>query len=215
MSAAHGLAVGVDVAARRGCDVVMLDAALVAHPVGRVHTADELRALLERLAPAVVAIDAPPGWASPGRARACERALAAHGVSVFTTPDAARGETSAFYDWMRTGFTMFAGAAAHPTLETFPHAVAIALRGGPPEHGLLKHPAAKKAWRRAALDAAGVDHSALRTIDEIDAALCAITGRRFLEGRTVELGDPAEGVLTVPVGLPERRAPRGSTTRTR
>ena len=192
MSAAHGLAVGVDVAARRGCDVVMLDAALVAHPVGRVHTADELRALLERLAPAVVAIDAPPGWASPGRARACERALAAHTLAEINRV-----------------------AAAHPTLETFPHAVAIALRGGPPEHGLLKHPAAKKAWRRAALDAAGVDHSALRTIDEIDAALCAITGRRFLEGRTVELGDPAEGVLTVPVGLPERRAPRGSTTRTR
>ena len=42
------LALGVDVAARRGCDVVALDASLVARPVGRVHTGDELRALIRR-----------------------------------------------------------------------------------------------------------------------------------------------------------------------
>ena len=206
MSPAHPLAVGIDVAARRGCDVVTLDHALVARPVGRVHTADELRVLLAPLAPGVVAIDAPPAWAAPGRTRSCERALMARGISVFATPDATRGGASSFYDWMRTGFEMFAGAHPCPTLETFPHAVAIALRGRAPEHGLLKRPAAKKAWRRDALDAAGVDHGALRTIDEIDAALCAVTGRWFLEGRTVALGDPDEGVLTVPVGLPDRPA---------
>jgi predicted nuclease with RNAse H fold len=206
VSPAHPLAVGVDVAARRGCDVVTLDDALVARPVGRVHRADELRTLLAPLAPGVVAIDAPPAWAAPGGTRSCERALMARGISVFATPDATRGGASSFYDWMRTGFEMFDGARPCPTLETFPHAVAIALRGRPPEHGLLKHPAAKKAWRRDALDAAGIDHGALRTIDEIDAALCAVTGRWFLEGRTVALGDPDEGVLTVPVGLPDRRA---------
>jgi predicted nuclease with RNAse H fold len=198
------LAAGVDVAARRGCDVVVLGDDAVAHPVGRVHAADELRALLAPLAPGVVAIDAPPAWAPEGRARRCEQALRAAGVSVFVTPDAARGAASSFYDWMRTGFEMFAGADGHPVLEVFPHAVAIALRGAHPERGLLRRPAAKLAWRRGALTVAGVDGSELRTIDEVDAALCALTGRRWLAGVAVELGDATEGTITLPAPLPAR-----------
>lgn len=198
------LAVGIDVAARRGCDVVALGDDLVARALGRVHTADELRARLASLRPAVVAIDAPPGWAEPGRSRACERALRAAGISVFATPDATRGAASSFYDWMPTGFAMFAGAAAFPTLETFPHAAAIALRGRHPDTGLLRRPAEKRAWRVAALDAAGVDHSALRTLDEIDAALCAVTGLRWLTGDAVQLGDPEDGMITLPAPLPSK-----------
>ncbi len=197
-----GLALGIDVAARRGCDVVALDPSLVARPLGRVHTASELRALLADVEPDVVAIDSPPAWAVGGR-RTCERALSARGFSVFTTPDAATGTTKPFYGWMLTGFAMFEGASGYPTLETFPHAVAVALRGRAPDHGLLKHPTAKRRWRREALEESGIDTSALRTIDEIDATLCAVTGLRFLEGRTVALGDPDEGVLTVPEGLPD------------
>ena len=128
---------------------------------------------------------------------------------MFTTPDATTGTTKSFYAWMLTGFAMFEGAAGFPTLETFPHAVAVALRGRTPDHGLLKHPAEKRQWRREALEEAGIDTVALRSIDEIDAALCAVTGLRFLEGRTEALGDPTEGVLTVPLGLPDFRR-RGS-----
>jgi predicted nuclease with RNAse H fold len=211
VSAARPLAVGVDVAARRGCDVVALDDTLVARPVGRVHTADELRALLAPLTPGVVAIDAPTAWATTGRARACERALAARQVSVFTTPDAARGAASTFYDWMRTGFTMFAGADAYPTLETFPHAVAVALHGAFPARGLLRRPAEKRAWRIAALEAGRVDPTALRTIDEVDAALCALTGLRWLAGVAVTLGDPDEGVITLPGPLPPEPVRRPGT----
>ena len=195
------LAIGVDVAARRGCDVVALGPAAVARPLGRVRDGAELRALLADLAPAVVAIDAPPAWARSGP-RSCEQALAARGISVFRTPTAATGETNPFYAWMRTGFAMFDAARGVPTLETFPPAVAVALRGRAPERGLLKHPAEKRQWRRAALEEAGIDASRLRSIDEIDAALCAVTGRWFLAGRTEALGDPADGVLTIPCGLP-------------
>lgn len=195
------LAIGIDVAARRGCDVVALGPAAVARPLGRVGSGSELRALLTDLAPAVVAIDAPPGWAVDGR-RSCEQALSARGISVFTTPNAEKGETNPFYAWMQTGFAMFDAARGIPTLETFPHAVAIALRGRAPERGLLKHPTEKRAWRRAALAEAGVDTAHLRSIDEIDAALCAVTGRWHLAGRTEALGDPTDGVLTVPLGLP-------------
>jgi predicted nuclease with RNAse H fold len=173
-----------------------------------VHDAAELRTLLAGLGPGVVAIDAPPAWAVPGQARACERALTARGISVFTTPDATRGEASAFYDWMRTGFAMFAGAQGCPTLETFPHAVAVALHGARPARGLLRRPAEKRTWRQRALAGAGVDTGALRTIDQVDAALCALVGHRFLAGRTVALGDPAEGTIILPGPLPAGRFPR-------
>jgi len=210
-----GPAVGIDVAARRGCDVVVLADDLVAQPIGRVHDADELRALLAPLHPGVVAIDAPPTWAEPGRARACERALAARGISVFTTPDATRGAASAFYDWMRTGFAMFAGSAAHPTLETFPHAVAVALRGALPAAGLLRRPAEKRAWRLGALDGAGVATGALRTIDQVDAALCALVGRYHLAGDAVALGVPDEGTITLPGPLPSGRFSKEGTSASR
>lgn len=196
-----GLALGVDVAARRGCDVVGLGPAMVARPLGRVHTGAELAALCADLEPAVVAIDAPPAWAVAGR-RSCERALSARGISVFTTPTAAKGAGNPFYAWMRTGFDLHAGAADHTPLETFPHAVAVALRRTHPEQGLMARPALKRAWRREALDGAGIDTTLLRTIDQLDAALCAATGRWHLAGRTEALGDDVDGVLTLPIGLP-------------
>ena len=166
------LSVGIDVAARRGCDVVALPDDLVARPIGRVHTADELTALLDDLRPDVVAIDAPPCWAPDGGPRRCERELQQLGVSIFVT------------------------------LETFPHATAIALLGRRPERGLLRDPRAKRAWRLAALGAADVDADELRTLDEVDAALCAVTGRAHLSGDAVTLGSPAEGMLTLPRALP-------------
>jgi predicted nuclease with RNAse H fold len=175
---------------------------LVARPAGRVHRAEELAALLAELRPDVVAIDSPPCWAPDDRARRCEREVQRLGVSIFTTPNAARGTTNAFYDWMRTGFAMFDGARGYVTLETFPHASAIALRGRRPDRGLLRDPRAKRAWRLAALDAAGVTTAALGTIDEIDAALCAVTGRAYLAGEAVDLGEADEGVITLPRALP-------------
>ena len=202
------LSVGIDVAARRGCDVVALEDELVARPVGRVRDAAELAALLDDLRPDVVAIDAPPAWAPDGRARRCERELQQLGISIFTTPNAARGSANSFYDWMLTGFAMFEGACGYTTLETFPHATAIALLGRRPDRGLLRDPRAKRAWRLGALDAVGVETGELRTIDEIDATLCAVTGRSYLAGDAIELGDPVEGVLTLPRALPPKVSTR-------
>jgi len=196
------LAIGVDVAARRGCDVVALGDDLVAVPVGRVRSADELRTLLDGLRPDAVAIDAPAAWASDDDARRCERELQRLGISIFTTPNETRGTANAFYDWMLTGFAMFDGARGYVTLETFPHASAIALLGRRPQRGLLRDPRAKRAWRLAALEASRVDTAALTTIDEIDAALCAVTGRAHLAGDAVAIGDATEGVLTLPRALP-------------
>jgi hypothetical protein len=40
--------------------------------------------------------------------------------------------------------------------------------------------------------------------DQLDATVCALTARRFAVGRTVDYGDPREGVLTVAAKLPDR-----------
>jgi predicted nuclease with RNAse H fold len=184
------LAIGLDVAARRGCDAVALDDDLVARPVGRVHTGTEFRGLLDDLSPAAVAIDAPPRWAADSQ-RACERELTRRSISLFTTPTAARGQGNTFYAWMLTGFEMFDAADGYEVLETFPHAVAVAIHGRLPRER-------KRVARLAALFAVGVDTSRLKTIDQIDAALCAYTAWCWSNGDAINLGDEREGQITLP-----------------
>jgi hypothetical protein len=54
------------------------------------------------------------------------------------------------------------------------------------------------------LDRFGVDAGALPTLDRVDAALAALTGLHALEGTYSTLGDPAEGLMILPVHpLPE------------
>ena len=185
------LALGVDVAARRGCDVVALDDDLVARPVGRVRTGDEFRALLDDLSPAAVAIDAPARWATHGP-RKCEQELTRRAISLFTTPDEAAGTTNPFYAWMQVGFEMFEVAKEYGPLETFPHAIAVVINGCLPKDG-------KRASRVAALHAIGVDTRELRTIDQVDAALCAYTAWCWRNGDALSVGDDVEGQITLPV----------------
>jgi predicted nuclease with RNAse H fold len=199
------LAVGIDIAARRGCDVVALDDDLIARPIARVFTADELTALLDELQPAVVAIDSPPAWAPCGKRRECERQLTARGICLFTTPDEARGVAMSFYAWMKVGFEMFEGARDFPTFETFPHASAVAIRGHLPAEGLLRRQSSKMDWRVRALREVSVGVRRLRTLDEVDAALCAYTGYTWTRNASTGVGDPDEGRILLPVTeVPDR-----------
>lgn len=182
---------GLDVAVKRGCDAVLLGPSQVARPVGRVHSGPEFRALLDDLSPAAVAIDSPPCWAANGR-RDCERELTRRAVNLFTTPDEATGTANPFYAWMQVGFDMFEAAQGYPTLETFPHAIAVAIHGRKP-------PGTKRATRLAALQAAGIDTGELRNIDQIDAALCAYTAWNWIHGNAISVGDDEEGQITLPV----------------
>jgi predicted nuclease with RNAse H fold len=207
------LAIGVDVAARRGCDVVALGDDLVARPAGRVFRGSELRLMLNQLQPDVVAIDAPPAWAPDGERRDCETQLTARGVCLFTTPDRARGTSNAFYGWMQIGFELFDGARGFPSFETFPHATAVAIRGHLPAAGLLRRRSAKKEWRLDALREAGVDVTNLRTLDEVDAALCAYAGRAWTLQRGITIGDPVQGQMLLPVvEIPDHYVKRSETT---
>jgi predicted nuclease with RNAse H fold len=152
-----------------------------------------------------VAIDAPCKWSLTGKARACERQLAGLGVSAFSTPSLAIGQVNSFYRWMVNGAELFrllapeyplmadgTGVPGRLRFETYPHAIACALAG---QILSAKH---KRLDRRRLLHLAGISTDALKTIDEIDAALCALAAQHVLAGTFKAYGDEAEGFIVVP-----------------
>lgn len=158
-----------------------------------------------RLRATAVSIDAPCRWSLTGRARPCERALAAEGLYTFATPSRAKGEAHHFYRWMVKGaelyrclepdYPLFDGKLSGSNqicFETFPHAVACALARKP------LSAKQKRADRSRLLHEAGVKTDALSNIDLIDAAICALAAHHFVVGRFKTYGDPTEGFIVVP-----------------
>ena len=94
------------------------------------------------------------------------------------------------------------GAVQGSAIEVFPHATAVVLSGFLPPTGMSPH-----AWRRTVLGAQSVDGAALRSADQVDAALAALTGLFAIERRFSAPGDPREGKIV----LPPRRSPRART----
>ncbi len=166
----------------------------------------DIAAWCRRLKASVVGIDAPCRWSLTGRARPCERALAAEGLHIFATPSQAKGEAHPFYRWMVKGadlycclapdYPLFDGqlsATDRICFETFPHAVACALARKP------LSAKRKRADRSRVLREAGVSTEALTNIDWIDAALCALAAHHLVTGRSKHYGDTAEGFIVVPL----------------
>ncbi|MGH2765545.1 MAG: DUF429 domain-containing protein [Actinomycetota bacterium] len=209
-------ALGIDVGVRKGLDLVLLDGSAEPSATHRGVPMDDVRRLIEGADAEVVAIDAPPGWAERGRSRRTEREIRLFGIQSFGTPTADRGSDHPFYEWMRVGFEVFriaalagfpryrGGPAGGTAIEVFPHASAVVLAGCLPPRG-----ARKTAWRASVLQAGGVEVRGLRSADQVDAALAALTGLRALAGRSSALGDPSEGVIVLPArSLPARPFPR-------
>lgn len=207
------VSVGIDVAeVRKGLDLVALDhRRAVTERIARASVTDVVAAIA-RIAPDVVCVDSPPAWARTGKSRTAERALRPLGITAFCTPTDPGDHT--FYRWMRVGFAVFDGIAEHypyyrdgpirgTALEVFPEATATLLTG------TLCPKGQKIPFRRDALRAHDVDETLLPTIDAVDAALAALTGLRALDGQFTAVGDPAEGVIVLPVTpLPARRMQR-------
>lgn len=167
--------------------------------------AQEVAAWCRRLKVSVVGIDAPCRWSLTGRARPCERALAAEGLHTFATPSQAKGEAHPFYRWMVKGadlyrclapdYQLFDGQrsmAGQICFETFPHAVACALA----KRTLSAEQ--KRVDRSRLLQKAGISTEALTNMDWIDAALCAFAAHHLGTGRFKPYGDAAEGFIVVP-----------------
>lgn len=197
-------ALGIDVSANRGLDLVTIDEGGAILSTHRRIEPPDLLAVVKAEAPDVVAIDAPPAWGRAGGSRMTERELLRFGIRAFGTPSDPEKADNAFYDWMRVGMAAFAaisrsfpryrnGPVAGSAIEAFPHASAVVLGGCLPPHG-----AKKRAWRERILRAHGVEAGELRSLDQVDAALAALTGMFALQGRFTALGDPREGAIVIP-----------------
>ena len=171
----------------------------------------DLRRLLEGLRPDAVAIDSPPRFIRSGSSRECERALMRLGIQCYATPSEAASKNH-FYDWMREGHKAFRVAqdtgyelylqgrsVRNQAIEVFPHASAVVLRGKLPPHGWSRKRALKKKWRENVLRSRGVDTEPLVSLDEVDAALAALTGLLALEGAFLGIGDSGDGIIVLPV----------------
>jgi predicted nuclease with RNAse H fold len=202
-------AVGIDVAeARKGLDLVALDRDRNIAAARRRLTVDEAAQLTSTLHPAVVCIDSPSGWSTSGRSRAAERELARIGIQSYRTGRDPGDHP--FYRWMRVGFQVFqrvsasyplyrGGGVAGHAAEIFPHASACLLAGR------ARPPAvAKETFRRGVLADAGLATDQLATLDQVDAALGALTGLIALEGIYTTVGEPAEGLILLPVAQARR-----------
>jgi predicted nuclease with RNAse H fold len=200
------IAVGVDVGgAKKGFHAVALREGQF---LGKFHacTAEAVVAWCTDMEASTVGVDAPCAWSLTGRRRPCERELAGLGIQAFATPCLATGHCHPFYAWMLNGAELFRLLAKHYDLyngrhslshrplcfETFPHAIACALAA----NTLLARD--KRVDRRRLLNLAGIATDHLRNIDEVDAALCALTSHRLLSGHITHYGEEVEGFIVVP-----------------
>jgi predicted nuclease with RNAse H fold len=199
-------ALGVDVGVRKGLDLVLLDESLQPAATLKRVRVEQVGDVLDELTPDVVAIDSPPDWALSGKSRLTEREIRYWGIQCFGTPTKDRGIDHDFYEWMRTGFKVFAaaeergflryrgpGSVKGAAIEVFPHASAVVLAGCLP--GPKVRP---REWRAQVLEARGVPTETLRSLDQVDAALAALTGMYALRNRFSSPGDPKEGQIVLP-----------------
>lgn len=203
-STVAGIDIGGD---RKGCHLVVLRGNEILCNINSRSPEPLARTCLEFAAMAV-GIDSPCRWGIPGLGRCAEKRLANAGIFSFATPtrERAQANTSGFYGWMFNGERVYqALAATHPlltercyssgkvTFETFPHAVTCAMLGT--EMTSAKR---KRQQRRQLLEAAGIDTRCLKSIDAVDAALCALTAQYLVAGKTDAYGDADSGYIVVP-----------------
>ncbi|HEX7906911.1 MAG TPA: DUF429 domain-containing protein [Paraburkholderia sp.] len=163
---------------------------------------------------AAVGIDAPCRWRIGEAGREAERALARQRIFSFATPtrELAMASKSGFYGWMFNGERVYETFRPHfPVFknggeiggrlcfETFPHAITCAFFGR--EVASAKE---KGTQRREILQREGAEATSLRSIDDVDAALCALTANYLLDGKVDVYGDEPGGFIVVPRFLRSR-----------
>ncbi len=198
---------GIDVGGdKKGCHLVVLRGTqILAH--ARSKDAQELAQHCRAHGAVAVGVDAPCQWAREGVGRTAEKALNREKLFVFSSPTraVALAHKSNFYGWMFSGERLFAALTPHFPLwlgglpggpvcfETFPHAITAALLASGTASARLKG-----TQRRQVLADAGIDASGLRSIDDVDAALCALCAQYLLQGKIRSYGDVADGLIAVP-----------------
>ncbi|MCO4861257.1 DUF429 domain-containing protein [Cupriavidus sp. WGlv3] len=199
---------GIDIGgARKGCHLVILRGREVCRVAKSSNPEDLYQDCLQHEVVAV-GVDSPCRWSLDGAGRLAEKELAKEKIFCFSTPtqERALANTSGFYGWMFSGEKVFQTfAPTYPLLlekryvegpvsfETFPHAITCSLIGRDVASAKLK-----RVQRRKVLEDAGINASSLTSIDAVDAALCALTAKLLLLGRTRAYGDSHGGYIFVP-----------------
>lgn len=224
--------IGIDVAASRPSDIVVLDESL--REVEAFTSTDPAASAPEiagSYPDAVIAVDAsrclakglmacerfrrrlpvPPPDGKYLRCRSAEYELMRRNVSVYRTP---REMPDWLEAWLKEGFTWYraligAGYADHSHVPDVGAPCVIESYPYANFVALLGGLPPGKATREGriarvtALRQAGVQADfALMDTDQLDATVCAVAARRFADGISEDYGDPREGVLTVAAKLP-------------
>lgn len=199
---------GIDIGGnRKGCHLVILRGLEVISSINS-RDVEYLVGQCKEFGPEAIGIDSPCLWGKPDGARLAERILAQRRIFSFATPTRERAEAnrSGFYGWMFNGERVYQSlAGTHPlltesrytkgqvTFETFPHAITCAMLGVG-----VASAKQKRVQRRQLLEDVGIDTRPLKSIDAIDAALCAMTAGCLLQGQTEAYGDAEGGYIFVP-----------------
>jgi len=226
--------IGIDVAASRPSDIVVLDANLrEAELLSSTDPAATSLELAERYPNAVVAVDAsrclskrlmqcdafrtgldlPPPEGKYLNCRSAEYELMRRNVSIYQTPEEMPDWLRA---WLEEGFAWYDAliAAGYADHSHHPCAKAPCVIESYPYANFVallgglppgKATRAGRVARVTALRDAGVEADyALMDVDQLDATVCAVASARFAAGESADYGDPREGVLTVAANLPDR-----------
>ncbi|HZZ09550.1 MAG TPA: DUF429 domain-containing protein [Paraburkholderia sp.] len=209
--AVAGIDIGGD---RKGQHLVILRGAKIVCRLG-AQTPEQMLARCLEFEVKAVGIDAPCMWRVGERGRQAEKELAQRRIFSFATPTRERAvaSQSGFYGWMFNGERVYEVFAPHFSLfkneevlnervcfETFPHAITSAFLG----HGVASAKQ-KRTQRRDVLERGGIDTTSLKSVDELDAALCAMAARFLLDGAVVTYGDETGGFVVVPDPSRRRR----------
>jgi predicted nuclease with RNAse H fold len=204
------LSLGIDVSLKRGLDCVLMDERFQILGSKKIDP-NELTQLILELSPNIIAIDSPPKFGVEGNSRWAERELNRRGIKIFYTPSNSAKCCDPYYAWMEVGHQCFklastcgfetffgAGPLGKCAIEVFPHASAVVLSECRPPRGWNKRVSDKRQWRLRPLETLGIHTAKLTTIDQVDAALAALTGIYALGKRSVFVGRPSEGVIVLP-----------------
>ena len=170
---------------RKGFDAAVIDGEVLVGLECRL-SCDDVAALVDEYAPAVVAIDSPCACASAGcKARDAELRLNREVCGIRWTPEASKLDGNPYYAWILEGLALYELLAEHDVevIEVFPTASWTRWHGP-------REKRSRAEWSREALAGLPLSGMPARTNqDQRDAIAAAASAREFDAGRTDAFGE--------------------------
>ena len=205
--------VGLDLttSSRKGTAYAVLTQELNIEAEGLVTDDAAIIALAEEQHPALVAIDAPLSLplglccleesctcrpVSPGHGRQCERELSALGIGCYYTTKRSVIKAMVYRAMALKEKLKGQGCAV---IEVYPYASRVRLFGKLSRKTTVAGRRALQERLHRLIPALPTPQELLLSHDVLDALLAAYTGFLYINGQTEALGDPAEGLLYIPI----------------